>query len=87
MQYPLVEATTAGLFAVIGASYIALDPLRAGLSLLLIAVLVAIAAYDILAKSHPKRRWGAEAAFLAGYLRFQHGQWADATAALERLQD
>ena len=47
VQYPLVEATTAGLFAVIGASYIALDPLRAGLSLLLIAVLVAIAAYDI----------------------------------------
>ena len=57
VQYPLVEASTALLFSVIGASVLALDPLAALLALLIVSLLVAIAAYDILHTIIPDM-WG-----------------------------
>ncbi len=47
VQYPIVEALTAALFATIGASPVALEPLTSGVALLLTSTLVAIAVYDI----------------------------------------
>jgi leader peptidase (prepilin peptidase) / N-methyltransferase len=47
VQYPLVEAATGILFALVGWSYIALEPLTALIALAIISTLVAIAAYDI----------------------------------------
>lgn len=41
----------------------------------------AISLYDALAKKHPSAHWGAEAGFLAGNLRFQHGEWKAAIEA------
>lgn len=47
VQYPLVEATTGALFALVGGTAIALDPISAMLALCIISTLVAIGAYDI----------------------------------------
>ncbi len=47
VQYPIVEALTALLFALVGASSIALNPIAAVLALLITAILIAIGAYDI----------------------------------------
>ncbi len=44
----------------------------------------AIGLYDALAKKHPKNRWGAEAGFLAGNLRFLHGEFKGAIEAFDR---
>lgn len=56
-QYPIVEATTAILFAVFGASSLALDPIAALIALYVVSVLVAIAGYDILHTIIPDM-WG-----------------------------
>ncbi len=47
IQYPIVELLTGVLFAVIGASFMALDPIATGLSLSIVSILIAIAVYDI----------------------------------------
>ncbi len=47
VQYPLVEAVTAGLFAIVGGSAIALDPVATLIATLIVSTLVAIGAYDI----------------------------------------
>lgn len=47
LQYPLVEALTGLLFAIIGTSSIALNPALALIALSVASVLVAIAVYDI----------------------------------------
>ncbi len=47
VQYPLVEATTAILFAFIGGSSIALEPISALCALVIASILIAIGAYDI----------------------------------------
>jgi len=44
----------------------------------------AIVAYDKIAKEHPGSRFGIEASFLAAQLRFLHGHWTDALAAMDR---
>jgi leader peptidase (prepilin peptidase)/N-methyltransferase len=57
VQYPLVEATTAVLFSIVGATPFALDPVAALIALFIVATLVAIAAYDIRHTIIPDR-WG-----------------------------
>lgn len=64
IQYPLVEATNAVLFAIIGASAYALDPVAALIALSIVSVLVAIAAYDIRHTIIPDA-WGYTFAVLA----------------------
>lgn len=55
VQYPLVEASTAALFALIGASTLVNEPALAALALVIAALLVAISAYDILHTIIPDR--------------------------------
>ncbi len=47
VQYPIVEALTAVLFAIIGMSSIALDPIAALIALCITSILIAITVYDI----------------------------------------
>ncbi len=46
-QYPIVEALTAGLFALIGSTSLVWEPLSAVLALCITSILIAIAVYDI----------------------------------------
>ncbi len=68
LQYPLVEASTGALFAIIGASSLLDAPLQAAIALLIAAVLVAISAYDILHTIIPDRWAYLFAALALGYL-------------------
>ena len=70
IQYPLVELTTALTFGIFGGAYFAHSPMLAGtplpglISFVIIALLIAIAAYDILHTIIPDA-WAYTFAFLA----------------------